>query len=63
MIMFGGFYEALRETRWYSDLWVYDFSQNAWTEMEYSKLATIPEARSAFNFCLSPSGDTAFVSP
>ena len=61
MIMFGGFYEALRETRWYSDLWVYDFSQNAWTEMEYSKLATIPEARSAFNFCLSPSGDTAFV--
>ena len=61
MILFGGFYEALRETRWYSDLWVYDFSTNSWTEMQYSKLATIPEARSAFNFCLSPSGDTAFV--
>ena len=61
MVLYGGFYEALRETRWYSDLWVYDFSTNSWTEMQYSKLATIPEARSAFNFCLSPSGDTAFV--
>ena len=61
MVLFGGFFEALRETRWYDDLWVFDFSANAWTEMTYSKLATTPPARSAFSFCLSPSGDTAFI--
>mmetsp|Transcript_16016 Transcript_16016/g.34847 ORF Transcript_16016/g.34847 Transcript_16016/m.34847 type:complete len:872 (-) Transcript_16016:57-2672(-) len=61
MVLFGGFFEALRETRWYDDLWVFDFSSNSWTEMTYSKLATTPPARSAFSFCLSPSGDTAFI--
>ena len=61
MVMFGGFFEALRETRWYNDLWIYDFPANAWQEMSYSKLATIPAPRSAFDFCLSPTGDTAYI--
>mmetsp|Transcript_15274 Transcript_15274/g.22488 ORF Transcript_15274/g.22488 Transcript_15274/m.22488 type:complete len:850 (+) Transcript_15274:146-2695(+) len=62
MIIFGGFYEALRETKWYNDLHVWDFQTNTWTEMVYSKLATIPPPRSAFNFGLMASkSDQAFV--
>jgi hypothetical protein len=65
MILFGGFYEALRETpRWFNDLWVYNFSSNTWRECKYSKLATLPDARSGFIFGLnqaSSNSDTAFL--
>jgi hypothetical protein len=64
MIIFGGFYEAVREApRWFNDLHIYDFSTNSWIECNYSKLATIPPERSAFNFgLLSGTTDVAYVS-
>jgi hypothetical protein len=62
MILFGGFYEALRETpRWFNDLWVYDFFENLWTEYKYSKLTSMPDARSGFIFGLHTPTDTAFI--
>jgi hypothetical protein len=62
MILFGGFYEALREMpRWFNDLWVYDFFENIWTEYKYSKLTSMPDARSGFVFALHPLSDTAFL--
>mmetsp|Transcript_18729 Transcript_18729/g.28449 ORF Transcript_18729/g.28449 Transcript_18729/m.28449 type:complete len:817 (+) Transcript_18729:106-2556(+) len=63
MIIYGGFYEALREApRWFNDLHVYDFSTNSWIECSYSKLATIPPERSAFNFGIALGSDVAFMS-
>jgi N-acetylneuraminic acid mutarotase len=63
MIIFGGFFEAVRETpRWYNDLHVYDFSTNSWIECKYSALASIPPERSAFNFGMFTGSDVAFVS-
>lgn len=63
MIIFGGFFEAVRETpRWYNDLHVYDFSTNSWIECKYSTLASIPPERSAFNFGIFTGTDVAFVS-
>ena len=63
MIIFGGFFEAVRETpRWYNDLHVYDFSTNAWIECKYSSLASLPPERSAFNFGIFTGTDVAFVS-
>ena len=63
MLLFGGFYEGnLREvTRWYNDLWIYDFSTNSWHAQLYSKLATLPAPRSAFNFTVCPTTDVAYV--
>lgn len=62
MILFGGFYEALREPpRWFNDLWVYDFFENLWTEYKYSKLTSMPDARSGFVFALHTPSDTAFL--
>lgn len=61
MILFGGFYEALKETKWFQDLWVFDFATNTWMEMKYSKLATLPEPRSAFSFGIHPSTDIAYL--
>ncbi len=63
MLIFGGFHEAVREApRWFNDLHVYDFSTNSWIECSYSKLATIPPERSAFNFGIINGSDVAFVS-
>jgi len=61
MILYGGFYEALKETKWFNDLWVFDFATNTWTEQKYSKLSTIPEPRSAFSFAIHTSSDTAIL--
>ena len=61
MILLGGFYEAMRETpRWFNDLWVYNFASNMWKECNFSKLATVPDARSGFVFGLHLP-DTAFL--
>ena len=63
MLIFGGFFEALRESpRWFNDLHVYDFSTNSWIDCTYSKLASIPPERSAFNFGIYTGGsDVAYV--
>ena len=64
MLIFGGFFEAVRETpRWFNDLHIFDFSTNTWIECAYSKLASIPPERSAFNFGLfAGNTDVAYVS-
>ena len=51
----------LIETKWYQDLWVFDFATSTWTEMKYGKLAVIPEPRSAFSFGIHPSTDVAYL--
>ena len=61
MLCFGGFYEALRETRWHNDLHVYDFSTEIWIHIAYSKLSSIPPPRSAFLFAVDTTTDTAFT--
>lgn len=59
MIVFGGFYEALRDTRWYNDVCVLDLQTLTWMDIPHSKLASRPEARSACNVGLK--GDTAVI--
>jgi len=31
LVLFGGFYEAMREVRWYNDAYVYSFQHMCWT--------------------------------
>jgi N-acetylneuraminic acid mutarotase len=59
MIVFGGFYEALRETRFYNDVCVLDLQSLTWMDIPHSKLASRPEPRSAVNVGLK--GDTAII--
>ncbi len=30
LVLFGGFYEAMREVRWYNDAYVYSFQDRRW---------------------------------
>ena len=59
MIVFGGFYEALRDTRWFNDVCVLDLQTHTWMDIPHSKLASRPEARSACNIGIS--GDVALI--
>ena len=61
MVVFGGFYEALRETRWFNDVCVLDLQTNTWLDIPHSKLGTRPEERSACCVGISPGGDTAII--
>lgn len=59
MVVFGGFYEALRDTRWYNDVCVLDLQSLTWLDIPHSKLASRPEPRSAVNVGLK--GDAALI--
>uniref|UniRef100_A0A7S4A982 DUF4110 domain-containing protein n=1 Tax=Pseudo-nitzschia australis TaxID=44445 RepID=A0A7S4A982_9STRA len=49
MVLFGGFFEALRETKWYNDVHVFNLQTETWMDVPQSRLAIKPEPRSACN--------------
>ena len=50
MILFGGFYEAMKDTpRWYDDVCILDLRTYQWLDIPHSRLAIRPEPRSACN--------------
>ncbi|XP_065636159.1 uncharacterized protein LOC112000039 [Quercus suber] len=50
IIVFGGFYDTLREVRYYNDLYVFDLDQYKWQEVKPSPGSMWPSARSGFQF-------------
>ncbi|KAG2331723.1 hypothetical protein Bca52824_002903 [Brassica carinata] len=50
IIIFGGFYDTLREVRYYNDLFVFDLDQYKWQEIKPKPGAMWPTARSGFQF-------------
>ncbi|CDI76318.1 kelch motif domain-containing protein, putative [Eimeria acervulina] len=45
LILFGGFHDTGRDTRYYNDLYVFIFSENKWRKIEFPPHTHIPEAR------------------
>ncbi|CAI0446332.1 unnamed protein product [Linum tenue] len=50
LILFGGFYDTLREVRYYNDLHIFDLDQFKWLEIKPKLGALWPSARSGFQF-------------
>ncbi|CAM6037868.1 unnamed protein product [Sphagnum compactum] len=50
LILFGGFYDTLREVRYFNDLHVLDLDDYKWQEIKPKPGASWPSARSAFQF-------------
>lgn len=48
IILFGGFYDTLREVRYYNDLFVFDLDQFKWQEVKPKPGAMWPTGRSGF---------------
>jgi N-acetylneuraminic acid mutarotase len=45
LVLFGGFYEAAREVKWYSDLYVLSLQDLKWRKIEIPITAVQPAAR------------------
>ncbi|KAL9228416.1 hypothetical protein vseg_004002 [Gypsophila vaccaria] len=52
IIVFGGFYDTLREVRYLNDLHVFDLDQFKWQEIKPGPGAIWPSPRSAFQFAV-----------
>ncbi|XP_077253059.1 galactose oxidase/kelch repeat superfamily protein isoform X2 [Tasmannia lanceolata] len=50
IIVFGGFYDTLREVRYFNDLHVFDLDQFKWQEIKPTPGCMWPSARSGFQF-------------
>ena len=49
LILFGGFYDTFRETKYFDDLWIFDINENKWIKIEpFPPMLPKPSARSAF---------------
>ncbi|CAM9106705.1 unnamed protein product, partial [Ectocarpus fasciculatus] len=61
IVLFGGFYEALREVRWYNDLYIFSFQEERWTNVTYRPHSQTPKARSGFLMSVHALDDVLYV--
>lgn len=61
LVVFGGFYEAARETKWFNDLYLFSFVDMKWKKVSYPVHKLAPGARSGCQLAVHPSKDTIFV--
>lgn len=61
LILFGGFYEALREVKWFNDLYLYSFAEERWTIIPHRAHAPTPRPRSGFQMFLNQNDDTLYI--
>ncbi|KAL8275037.1 hypothetical protein Esti_001093 [Eimeria stiedai] len=59
LILFGGFHDTGRDTRYYNDLHVFSFCENKWRKIEFPPHAHVPEARGGCVFVVA--GDVAVL--
>lgn len=56
IVLFGGFYEALREVKWYNDLYLYSFQEEKWIQVNFKHLSLAPKPRSGHQMFLHTTG-------
>ncbi|KAF1336134.1 Protein containing repeated kelch motif, partial [Globisporangium splendens] len=61
LVVFGGFYEAARETKWFNDLYLFSFVDMKWKKVSYPVHKLAPAARSGCQLAVHPSKDIIFV--
>lgn len=48
IVLFGGFYDNYKTTKYYDDLWIFDTNEYKWEKVELSAFLSKPSARSGF---------------
>jgi hypothetical protein len=56
LVLFGGFYEAMRDVRWYNDLFLFSFQDERWTQIQYR-----PHAQVLLKLCYHPAKLTNYL--
>eukprot|EP00644_Phytophthora_capsici_P012416 jgi/Phyca11/121937/e_gw1.46.430.1 len=61
LVVFGGFYEAARETKWFNDLYLFNLAELKWQKVTYPPHRQTPAERSGCQLAVHPSKDLVFV--
>ncbi|RMX66282.1 hypothetical protein DD238_003111 [Peronospora effusa] len=61
LVLFGGFYEAARETKWFNDLYLFNLAELKWQKVAYPPHRQVPAERSGCQLAVHPSKDLVFV--
>ncbi|TDH72428.1 uncharacterized protein CCR75_003282 [Bremia lactucae] len=61
LVVFGGFYEAARETKWFNDLYLFNLAELKWQKVVYALHRQVPAERSGCQLAVHPSKDLVFV--
>eukprot|EP00923_Selenidium_pygospionis_P048536 GHVN01083479.1.p1 GENE.GHVN01083479.1~~GHVN01083479.1.p1 ORF type:complete len:873 (-),score=206.74 GHVN01083479.1:1309-3927(-) len=56
LVLFGGFHDTFRETKYHNDLYLYSFSAMKWEKVNFPTTANIPCARSGFQMVAHSDG-------
>ncbi|KAJ3011759.1 hypothetical protein HKX48_006653 [Thoreauomyces humboldtii] len=59
VVLYGGFYDNYKTTKYYDDLWVFDTIEYKWTKLETSSVSSRPSGRSGFQWFTH--GDTCYM--
>uniref|UniRef100_M4C6S6 DUF4110 domain-containing protein n=1 Tax=Hyaloperonospora arabidopsidis (strain Emoy2) TaxID=559515 RepID=M4C6S6_HYAAE len=61
LVVFGGFYEAARETKWFNDVYLFNLASMQWQKITYSPHRQVPAERSGCQMAVHPSKDLLFM--
>ncbi|CEG48418.1 Protein containing repeated kelch motifs [Plasmopara halstedii] len=61
LVVFGGFYEAARETKWFNDLYLFNLVELKWQKIVYAPHRQVPAERSGCQLAVHPSKDLIFL--
>ncbi|CAI5739748.1 unnamed protein product [Hyaloperonospora brassicae] len=61
LVVFGGFYEAARETKWFNDVYLFNLASLQWQKITYPPHRQVPAERSGCQMAVHPSKDLVFM--
>lgn len=61
IVLFGGFYEAMRDVRWYNDCYLFSLQEERWTQIHFKSHVSIPKPRSGMQMAVYPAEDQVFL--
>lgn len=61
IVLFGGFYEAMRDVRWYNDLYFFSLQEERWTNISFKSHAQVPRPRSGMQMAVFATDDVVFM--
>jgi hypothetical protein len=61
LILFGGFFDAGKETRYYNDLWSFDLEELKWESLGPTPGQAAPPPRGGCQLALHPESNTVFI--
>jgi len=61
LILFGGFYEALKDMRWFNDLYIFSFQEMRWCSLSFKSGYSIPKPRSGCQLAIHANEDVLYL--